>query len=66
MQLVNYSFGGSQTAGSGYGSEVNEVVFSDGESLSYDRVVKLYHYFKQKYDFPHRVSVPRVFNGAYS
>jgi hypothetical protein len=66
MVLLNFSFGGVQSSASGFGAEVNEVVFSDGEALSYNRVIKLYHYFKQKYQYPHRVPISKVFNGAYS
>jgi hypothetical protein len=49
-----WSFGGTQNAGSFSGTELLEVVFSDGEALSYDRVIKLFNYYQSKYNFRYR------------
>lgn len=51
---IHYAFGTTNPFTSINGAEVNEVVFSNSEALSEDRVIKLYHYFSQKYQFMYR------------
>ncbi len=61
-----YGFGGSQASGSGFQSELNEVILSDGEALDLNGVRRMHNYFLHKYNFRNKPNEPIVYNGNYS
>ena len=61
-----YAFGNTQDFNSGFGSEVNEVVFSDGEALSEEQVYKLHQYYFHKYNIMNRIVIPTTLLGHWN